>query len=122
MKSDGNLFHWYYQFTSATLIVEIFSKSSEHAQEIIAKKKAQLDKDAQQYPLGLRKQYEQQLRFFEDDVPVIEFLNVAASITPVPDPSKPHLMVVATLVHPWSRGTIVRLPCLIQWIDSQALL
>ena len=87
---------------------------SEHAQEIIAKKKAQLDKDAQQYPLGLRKQYEQQLRFFEDDVPVIEFLNVAASITPVPDPSKPHLMVVATLVHPWSRGTIVRLPCLIQ--------
>ena len=39
--------------------------------------------EVDQLPPGLRKQYELQLQLMEDDgVPAVEFLNVAASITP----------------------------------------
>ncbi|EKM50075.1 uncharacterized protein PHACADRAFT_213839 [Phanerochaete carnosa HHB-10118-sp] len=80
---------------------------TDRAPEMIAKKKAQLAKNWETYPPGLRKQYELMLKLLESVKGAdIEYFVSASMFRQPPEPRKPHMGVTPNLTHPWSRGAI----------------
>ncbi|EKM50925.1 uncharacterized protein PHACADRAFT_128563 [Phanerochaete carnosa HHB-10118-sp] len=98
--------------TEYTLLINNFAfiplhVASDKAEQLIAKKKAELAQSGPSLPPGLRKQYEIQLQLMESKRGAdIEMMSSAVVPQPVAEPSKPHMALVPELTHPWSRGTI----------------
>ena len=82
---------------------------SPKASALIAKHRAQFEKNKDRYPQGLREQYEIQLKVLEDeDSPDVELLMFPFAFPDsFPEPMKPYCSLLSTLIHPFSRGTIV---------------
>ncbi|EKM50933.1 uncharacterized protein PHACADRAFT_262829 [Phanerochaete carnosa HHB-10118-sp] len=81
--------------------------ASPNAAALIARKRAELAQRAPTLPPGLRKQYEVQLELMASGRNAdIEMMSSAVVLTPMAEPAKPHMALVAELTHPWSRGTI----------------
>ena len=73
------------------------------------RKKAELAANASSLPAGLCKQHELQLRSLESAQGVeLEIMGSPLVIRPMPEPDNPYYTILPALVHPWSRGTIVR--------------
>ncbi|EKM50939.1 uncharacterized protein PHACADRAFT_262842 [Phanerochaete carnosa HHB-10118-sp] len=81
--------------------------ASDSAEKLVAKKRAELAQNGPSLAPGLRKQYEVQLQLMESGCNAdIEIMSSAVVLTPMAEPSKPHMALIAELTHPWSRGTV----------------
>ncbi|KAI1783604.1 GMC oxidoreductase, partial [Ganoderma leucocontextum] len=79
---------------------------SDRADELIEKVEKRIQEHADKLSPGLKEQYEQQLKMLKDkNVPDIEIVVFPVNVHPQ-GPPKPHVGLLPSIGHPFSRGTI----------------
>ncbi|KAI0929980.1 hypothetical protein AcV5_006805 [Taiwanofungus camphoratus] len=80
---------------------------SDKAASIIQQQGAKIRKEAASYPPGLKEQYDVQMEILKDPkVPDMEIVIFPFSVVPGKNPGKPYMMILPSIAHPFSRGTI----------------
>jgi hypothetical protein len=88
--------------------VPLQTVSPEKAELVVEKKRAYLRDLEGCIPLGLYKQYEIQIKYLENsNAADIELMACPIYAIPLPHPERPYITIAPSVVHPWSRGTIV---------------
>ncbi|TBU27831.1 GMC oxidoreductase [Dichomitus squalens] len=79
---------------------------SDRADELIEKVEKRIEQNAEKLSPGLKEQYELQLKLLKDkNVPDLEIVVFPVNVHPA-GPPKPHIGLLPSIGHPFSRGTI----------------
>ncbi|TBU27836.1 hypothetical protein BD311DRAFT_723645 [Dichomitus squalens] len=82
---------------------------SDWADELIEKVEKRIEQNANKLSPGLKEQYELQLKLLKDkNVPDLEIVVFPVNVHPA-GPPKPHIGLLPSIGHPFSRGTILLL-------------